>query len=310
VSPEELCEEYLRVSALRPRTEISYRNVVNAFVNDTQAKDLDEVTLDLVISWRDDVLKRATETTWHTYQRTLRAMWNYALDQEYVAENPFQKVRAPRRGGKVKKTLSSSTVREAIRYLEKCDGTDKFKPAWFWLTVFKTLIHTGMRTQQLVSMRWRDINFDRGTILLSYVGSKSHREWQIPIPRRIDEELRYLAEMSRKYSNRTLKQLRNEQVFRIQLFNDAYAGSEMTPSQVFGFFRRLSQVMKVKISPHRLRHTFATMLATTPSVDLRTLQYLLGHTDIRVTMGYVHPMPSVLKSALDSIEIEPKKEID
>lgn len=310
MSPEELCEEYLRVSALRPRTEVSYRNVVGAFVNDTQAKDLDEVTLELVISWRDDVLSRATETTWHTYQRTLRALWNYAIDQKYVKENPFRKVRSPRRGAKVKKTLSSSTVLNAIQHLEQCNGSDKFKPAWFWLTVFKTLIHTGMRTQQLVSMRWRDINFDEGTILLSYVGSKSRREWLIPIPRRIDDDLHNLAVVSRKYSHKTMKQLRNEQVFRIQLFNDAYAGTEMTSSQVFGFFRRLSQDLNVKISPHRLRHTFATILATQPNVDLRTLQYLLGHTDIRVTMGYVHPMPSVLKSALDSIEIEAKKDID
>ncbi len=303
MSPEELCEEYLRVSALRPRTEISYRNVVNVFVDDTQATDLDEVTLDLVISWRDDVLKRATETTWHTYQRTLRAMWNYALDQEYVAENPFRKVRAPRKGRRVKKTLSSSVILEAIRYLEKCDGTDKFEPAWFWLIVFKTLLNTGMRTQQLVTLRWRDINFDRGTILLSYVGSKSHREWLIPIPRRINDDLRYLAEMSRKYTHKTLMQLRNEQVFRIQLFNEAYAGSEMTPTQVFGFFRRLSKVMRVKISPHRLRHTFATRLAALPGVDLQILQYLLGHTDIRVTLEYVHPDENAIKSALDSIDV-------
>jgi len=303
VSPEELCEEYLRVSALRPRTEISYRNVVNAFVNDTRAKDIDEVKLDLVISWRDDVLKRATETTWHTYQRTLRAMWNYAIEQEYVTENPFQKVRAPMKGGKVKKTLSSPTILEAIQYLEKCDGTDKFKPAWFWLIVFKTLLHTGMRTQQLVTLRWRDIDFDRGTILMSYVGSKSHREWLIPIPRRIKKELRYLAEMSKKYSHKTLKQLHNEQVFRIQLFNDAYAGSEMTPTQVFGFFRRLSKAMKVKISPHRLRHTFATRLAALPGVDLQILQYLLGHTDVRVTLEYVRPDENAIKSALDSIDM-------
>ena len=273
------------------------------FVNDTRAKDIDEVTLDLVILWRDDVLKRATETTWHTYQRTLRAMWNYAIDQEYVSENPFQKVRAPRRGGKVKKTLSSSTILKAIKFLEKCDGTDKFKPAWFWLIVFKTLLNTGMRTQQLVTLRWRDIDFDRESILLSYVGSKSHREWVIPMSARTKKELSHLAEMSKKYSHKTLRQLQNEQVFRIQLFNDAYAGSEMVSGQVSGFFRRLSHAMGVRISPHRLRHTFATRLAASPDVDLQILQYLLGHTDVRVTLEYVRPDENAIKSALDSIDM-------
>jgi len=276
---------------------------VGIFVNDTRAKDIDEVTLDLVILWRDDVLKRATETTWHTYQRTLRAMWNYAIDQEYVSENPFQKVRAPRRGGKVKKTLSSSTILKAIKFLEKCDGTDKFKPAWFWLIVFKTLLNTGMRTQQLVTLRWRDIDFDRESILLSYVGSKSHREWVIPMSARTKKELSHLAEMSKKYSHKTLRQLQNEQVFRIQLFNDAYAGSEMVSGQVSGFFRRLSHAMGVRISPHRLRHTFATRLAASPDVDLQILQYLLGHTDVRVTLEYVRPDENAIKSALDSIDM-------
>ncbi len=296
MSPEELCEEYLRISALRPRTELSYRNVVAVFAKDTHVKDIKSVTDDLVIDWRDKILDRASETTWHTYQRTMRALWNYAIESGYLDHNPFKKVRSPRAVKKEPKLLPVRTIQRAIQYLNQCEGTDRHKPAWFWRTVFKTLFYTGIRAQQLVYLRWKDIDFEDRMITLRYRGSKTRREWRLPIPDEIYDDLRELEEKTLEYSMKTRAELKRDQVFRVQLFNPEYARYEMHTDQVFGFFRRLSQDLGERISAHRLRHTMATLLAAGGKVDLKTLQYILGHTDVRTTMGYLHPDPKTLRS--------------
>ncbi len=302
MSPEELCEEYLRISALRPRTELSYRNVAAIFVKDNHIKDIASVDDNMVIAWRDKVIDRASEITWNTYQRTLRAIWNYALEEGYVAHNPFKKVKSPKRVKREKKTLPMATIRNAMRYLKQCEKTDQHKPAWFWLIVFKTLFYTGMRVQQLVYLRWKHIDFEDDLITLTYHGSKTRREWRLPIPDEIRHDLVYLLENTLEYELKTKKEIQRNQVFRVSLFNPEYAHYEMNADQVFGFFRRLSRDMGEKISAHRLRHTMATKLATSGKVDMKTLQYILGHTDIRTTMDYVHPDMNVVRQAMDELD--------
>ena len=75
----------------------------------------------------------------------------------------------------------------------------------------------------------------------------------------------------------------------------------MTVDQLSGTFERLSKTLGIRITPHRLRHTMATELAARK--DIRTLQQLLGHTDIQTTMQYVHPDMDRMRNLLDGMSI-------
>ena len=75
----------------------------------------------------------------------------------------------------------------------------------------------------------------------------------------------------------------------------------MTVDQLTGTFKRLSKATKISITPHRLRHTMATELAS--SKDIRTLQQLLGHTNIHTTMQYVHPDMDRMRGLLKAISL-------
>lgn len=89
-----------------------------------------------------------------------------------------------------------------------------------------------------------------------------------------------------------------EQVFNVTLFNDGFKGKTMTVDQLGATFWRLSKATNIRISPHRLRHTMATELAA--SKDIRTLQELLGHTNISTTMQYIHPDMNRMRSLLEA----------
>jgi integrase len=279
----ELVERYCREIVLRPASQEAYITVGRIFQRDTGIVSLSRVTRDVVIEWRHAVLDRTSIVTWNSYLGWMRNLFNLAVRRGWLAESPFREVRAIRAPTK-RKTVPKNLLGEALDRLQSDPAP--IRPGWFWAAAFKLLFYTGMRRRQLTTLRWWHIDFENGTILLVVEGSKTKLEWTIPIPLACLDDL---LELRRRSEKSCTTNLAMAQVFRVQLFDENYAGSELTPSQVSGAFSRLSEQLSGRISPHRLRHTMATELAQGRNPDLRSLQYILGHQSIATTMGYVQP---------------------
>ena len=219
-----------------------------------------------------------------------------------VEKNVFKEVSPAPVLKKSKKTISEDLLAETIHFLQNQE--ESLRPTWFWGTVVKLLYFTGIRRRQLTSMRWNDIDFRDNTILLSAEGSKSKREWTIPIPDNCLKDLLTLQQRTRLVNRWAFTD--NDQVFRVQLFYDRYVGDELSPSQLSGFFKRLSKELNGPVSSHRLRHTSATRLAKGPSRDLKILQQILGHTNMSTTLEYVHPEPDQFRILLNQLELPDK----
>jgi hypothetical protein len=175
-------------------------------------------------------------------------------------------------------------------------------PRWFWRIVVLTLYYTGMRRRQLVSLRWRDIDFDKAEILLRYEGSKTRRQWEIPISEGLMPELLKLRERTCKHRGLVdSTKLVDDQVFNVTLFYKRYRGTRMTSDQLTGFFRRLGEISTVPVSAHRMRHTVATELTRGDRPDVQAVAALLGHTDIRTTLRYVHTDTAQMRRLLTGL---------
>jgi len=89
------------------------------------------------------------------------------------------------------------------------------------------------------------------------------------------------------------------------LFNPKFSGFGLTKHQVEGFFKKLSKLSGERISAHRLRHTMATLMAQSgDNPDLKSLQYILGHTDIRTTMEYIEPQKEHLEKFINQLTLD------
>ncbi|CAG1021188.1 Tyrosine recombinase XerC [Methylococcales bacterium] len=299
----ELAERYCREIVLRPSSKDTYMTAVYIFERDMAVTAIEDVTHEIVLDWRDRLLQRASLTTWNSYRRCLKTIFNFALRNGWLVENHFLGVK-PLSLSRRKKTLSKRILNEMITSLSS--DSPPVTPGWFWIIAIKFLYYTGMRRRQLTSLRWRDIDFDRKTILLSVEGSKSKREWVIPIPPQCDADLRHLLHESKARHER----LEACQVFWIQLFMPRYAGPELQPHQVTAAFARLSKYIGTAVSPHRLRHTMATDLASGLNPDLKSLQYLLGHTNLCTTLEYVTPEMSQLRVQMSKLSLDIQPEPD
>lgn len=263
------------------------------YFSDTTKKDLN--------NWKHNLLKRTSEVTCNNYLRHLKVIYKFSYEENLIDVDLFYKFKFISITETKKKTISKENIRVLINYLSNPDNP--LKPGWFWIIVIKTLFYTGMRRRQLVLLKWQDINFDSMTIHLSGGGSKNKRKWDIPLHSEIYTELfelknRYLdiLEANRKSDIDEL------QVFNVTLFNHKYSGNELRRTQVSGFFRNLYEKTEIRCSSHRYRHRIATDLVNAQKNinEVREVQYLLGHADIKTTLAYVERNPQKLRKSLEN----------
>ncbi len=149
--------------------------------------------------------------------------------------------------------------------------------------IFKTLLYTGSRLGEIVALTWADVDFERG--VLSIPQEKVRRRKTVPI----SDGLRALL----------LSLPRGLGAARVFTRADGSPLPGREVQRAFSVAKRLAGV-RPELTPHSIRHTFASWLAIA-GTPLRTIQELLGHADIRMTIRYAHLSPAHLRDAVELV---------
>lgn len=296
LSLEALYQAYRRERLPSEATQKHYLFLIDLFRRDLErlggdTREVHALTRDQVLSWREAIIARASPRTWNNYAAHMRALWRYGIEFDLLQDNPWQKtqVKVPR---PFKKTVPDDILGQALRALKIYD---RLKPGWFWAITLKTFYYTGIRRRQLVGLQIKDVDLESMLMHLSARHAKNQVERNIPISLYLERDLRDLIQR-----HHLLRSQPEDQLFNVTLFYERYKGPRMTVGQVAGFFTRLSRVLDHKVSAHRFRHTFGTQLAK--NEDLKTVQELLGHTDINSTLEYIHPDMEQHRQALTMLK--------
>lgn len=303
-SLDDLLALYVKERDPAEATIRSFRSVLDLFQRETECVQIGQVTHDVMVDWKATLRGRdAAEATVNTYLRTVRTLFNLAERRGLLEQaNPCQHVSYVPEYHKLKHTAEHTDIINLLGMIGQFP--DDNQPAWFWEAVLKVLYYTGMRRRQLVELCWGDIDFKHQRILLRAEGSKTRREWHIPMVDEIVQPLMTLKEKTLgKLEVGQVGAIRNRQVFNITLFHPRYKGERMMPEQVTGYFKRASKRYQVKISPHRFRHTFATEAANQGEQNLKHLQNMLGHTSIKTTLGYVQSDTESMRRMVGDIRV-------
>lgn len=221
---------------------------------------------------------------------SINNLYIFLLRDKRVSKNPCEFIDRPKLDKRLPDTLSVKEVDELLNIPLNTIYDIRNK------AMLETLYGTGLRISELVNLTTRDIDFENDCIRCFGKGSK---ERIVPVS---DYTLYYL----KKYLDvRThfLKKERNDYLF---LNNH---GKKITRQ---GFFKNLQKIIdqkgiKKKISPHVLRHSFATHLLE-GGADLRSIQMLLGHSDISTTKIYTHISHEKVKKDYMDFHPRSKKE--
>lgn len=312
-----LLNRHLRRNILAAPTQARYelvtRNLARFIGGETaQPSDitLNRITPDVMIDFRTWSLQRMRAVSFNTERRHLSALFNAAVRDDKMTANPFRTVPNAPVTKALPKALSKDSMIDYMDWLRTASRLDSqgrqvdlVQPQWFWHIVLRAFYFTGMRKRQLLGLVWDHIDFAGKTILLAATSSKTRREWKVPLPDPLAEDLQ---ELRRRTTEVTRDALGPRQVFCLPLFSErrtTYRHPQMRADNLDNFFQRLRRAMPAdapKLSAHRIRHTTSTILANNVR-NLKVVQEQLGHSSINTTYLYVHPDMDAMRKALESL---------
>lgn len=209
---------------------------------------------------------------------TIRTFYKFLLIEKYINHNPTEFIELP----KLKKSLPKVLSIEEVLKLLDIELNDHF--SYRNKAMLELMYATGLRVSELVNLKLHNIDFDMAIVRTF---GKGNKERIVPIG---DYALDSLKEYIINYRDGMFKKYINDYLF---LNNH---GNKLTRQGFFKIIKKQAETKNIKteFSPHTLRHSFATHLLDY-GADLRTIQELLGHSNLSTTQIYTHISKEKLK---------------
>ena len=216
--------------------------------------------------------KKSKPRTIARYIVSIKQFFKYLLIEKIITEDPTINIRTPKLSVSLPDILSLQEIEELLESPDDSTNIGQRDS-----TMLEVLYGTGIRVSELINLKLNSLNFDLGYIMVMGKGSK---ERIVPLGSIALRKVKSYIEYGR---NALLKNKSSDYLFLNR------NGKRMTRQ---GFWKNLRQYViksgiNKTVTPHTIRHTFATHLLER-GADLRTIQILLGHSDISSTQIYTH----------------------
>lgn len=272
---------------------------IHAISNDLDILNLDKIELD---NFDDNLLKQVELNDLYEFMTyinnfkssndsykarkvaSLRSFYNYLSTKiGFMENNPAINLDTPKLKKRVPKFL---TLEESIRLLKSIDG--KFRERD--IAIFVLFLNCGLRLSELVGINISNINFEKRTLRIIGKGNKERivflnnicieaiNSYLVVRPTDVeysDKDALFISSKNRRISNRMVEILAKK-------------------------YFKAADIDATRYSPHKLRHTAATIMYKEGNVDIKTLQDILGHVSISTTQIYTHINSQDMKDAADN----------
>jgi len=213
----------------------------------------------------------------------IKSFYQYLVREKYIDKDPAANVESPKLEKKLPKILTISEVEELLKQPNVSTPNGIRDKA-----MLELLYATGIRVSELISLNISDVNLDMGYVKCFGKGSK---ERIVPLGS-------IAAKCVQEYLNKGRPKLVRTYDEPALFVN--HHGNRLTRQGFWKIIKKYAQEANINkpITPHTLRHSFATHLLEN-GADLRSVQEMLGHADISTTQIYTHITKSHLKEVYD-----------
>ena len=203
----------------------------------------------------------------------LKSFFSYLIFEDYRSNNPMELIEIPKIGRKLPDTLTVEEIDQLISAIELSSNEGERNRA-----MLESLYGCGLRVSELVTLKISDLFFDEGFIKVTGKGNKQRF---VPIGNLTQKYIQIYKETIRTHLN--IKKGYEDTLFLNR------RGMQLSRAMIFTIIKNLANKIDLNknISPHTLRHSFATHLLEN-GADLRSIQLMLGHESITTTEIYVH----------------------
>mgnify|MGYP003450017602 FL=1 len=203
---------------------------------------------------------------------SFRRFYRFLLREGVIQEDPTVKIDMPKIGRSLPRSLTESEVDALLAAPETSDPLGHRDRA-----MLEVRYATGLRVSELINLRQSEVNLNQGVLRIR---GKGDRERLIPFG---EESQRWIREFMTGPRLEILLERQSEYLFPTR------RGDRMTRQAFWHIIKRYAKKadIEARLSPHTLRHAFATHLLN-HGADLRVVQMLLGHSDLSTTQIYTH----------------------
>ncbi len=255
-------------------TIINYEKDLNSFLNYIIVHQLDYKVLtykdvvDYLISLNNIKL---SSSSINRHLSSIRSFYNFLIKNKIVETSPFKLINGPKKEKKLPNYLQYD---EFLDLINACDETDLGIRNRM---ILELLFATGIRVSEATNIKITDINFKAREIKISGKGKKT----------RIVYFSKVCQEVMSNYVLNARQNILKGKTNEFLLVN--HLGNSLTRRGIADIIEKLilKSSLKHKISPHTLRHTFATLMLS-EGMDIREVQELLGHARLSTTNIYTH----------------------
>lgn len=312
---EELVEKYLNTkNGVRPTTQNGYRTVVNFLKKDPFVqRRIDTVRVLDVKEWIVGLQKKGKGySSIHSIRGVLRPAFALAAESDFIRKNPFD--------FELKEVLiNDSSKRDAVepsvekRFLDFVKNDETYRECYDGMFI---LFKTGLRVSELSGLTLRDIDMKERTININHQLQTTGHKGKYIEETKTNAGTRILP-MTEEVYEAFQRVLENRKSPKVEQIIDGYSGflfldrrgKAMVSYQWEKRFQRAVEKHNKenkrklpKITPHICRHTYCTNMAKS-GISPKTLQYLMGHSSIEVTMNvYTHLGLVDAKREVDQLE--------
>lgn len=283
-------KSYLQHVEMKSKQTVSaYFSDINQLASFYEGLDADDLSTQQL---NDFILESLTEKSNASILRLISTIKHYYLflEEKYtIVNNPSLSMRSIKQIKHLPKTINLQSIELLLQI-----GSDPLD--LFHVSMIDLLYSCGLRVSELVELKFNQVFFDEG--LLRILG-KGNKERMIPLAKITLNNLRNYLDKDRS------QWIQQKHTYLFVKPN----GKRITRQYVYTMLRLRSRQCAINddISPHTLRHCFATALLE-GGADLRTVQELLGHSDISTTQIYTHVNKKRLHTAYDQYHPLNKKE--
>ena len=232
-----------------------------------------------------DIAKKVNPRSQARIISGLRSFFDYLIFEAYRDTNPTDLLETPKIGLKLPDTLDQYEIDDLIAAIDLSHPQGERNR-----TIIEITYSCGLRVSEVITLKISDLFFEEGFIR---VLGKGNKERYVPIHL---EAQKYIL----IYQKEIRSQIQPKKGFEDTLFLNR-RGKCLTRQMIFIILKDLAIKinLKKKISPHTLRHSFATHLLRN-GADLRAIQQMLGHESITTTEIYVHVDKTHLKKVVET----------
>jgi integrase/recombinase XerD len=220
----------------------------------------------------------------------LRQFYRYLVSENIRKEDPTSTIESPKQGRTLPKTLSESEVSILIKTAMAQGGADSIR----LVCLLEMLYATGLRVSELVGLPMSALGEE---IQFLMVEGKGGRERMVPLSDPAQKAIKEYTAIRPQFIGSENRSEQEKWVFPSRTSESGHLTRQRF-AQLLKDLARAADLDEERVSPHILRHAFATHLLSR-GADLRSVQKMLGHADIATTQIYTHIVGGGLKKTVE-----------